>query len=535
MYHVPSLPDAAAEQETRERSAADAMPSQHALTLQVPAQPPRLLPMLWQGMLSFASSAALDEMFGAYASARRGYAQAAALAWDLDDLATPGISGSSSERSASADAAAPRSADDACAASAHEPSPAQAQAPSMRSLESAVPQAHEAPAAMQEPALVTRGHGTAELGQSSALQEGTFQMDLSGVEEPSEKESGSTEFGSALPCEAVGAIGGAAEALASRQASPDEPDAAALDTSVHAGGADGAGFESQADATDIAASDVAAAGLGASDVSESAHAPTPAADVSSAADAPAASGQVAAAFKHVEGFDLSPVPCASEERAPASPSDQGAGTVQRSSSPASGQRAQCVAGGAEHADAVAVPPKGKHPASGADLQPADHAGTSELHAAQPTAVAGAPEADAPARPSAQRGARPAGVAAASDAPSGGSLPKPVPPLAPQIQAPQIVRCPSRELQRAAEHAECDHGQRAAPPRGGMAQALADVGTGTGGALGLQRADRGGGGDERRHSDASSVVARSPLSPYQRALLATHADTICRRHAACSAR
>lgn len=41
---------------------------------------PPLLPLLWQGMLSFASSAALDEMFGAHASAAKGYAKAATLA-----------------------------------------------------------------------------------------------------------------------------------------------------------------------------------------------------------------------------------------------------------------------------------------------------------------------------------------------------------------------------------------------------------------------------------------------------------------------
>lgn len=41
---------------------------------------PPLLPLLWQGMLSFASSAALDEMFGAHASAAKGYAKAAILA-----------------------------------------------------------------------------------------------------------------------------------------------------------------------------------------------------------------------------------------------------------------------------------------------------------------------------------------------------------------------------------------------------------------------------------------------------------------------
>jgi hypothetical protein len=44
---------------------------------------PRVCPLLWQAMSSFASSAALDEMFGAFAAARKGYAQAAAMGWLL--------------------------------------------------------------------------------------------------------------------------------------------------------------------------------------------------------------------------------------------------------------------------------------------------------------------------------------------------------------------------------------------------------------------------------------------------------------------
>jgi hypothetical protein len=59
------------------------------MLVQMSFQPLRLLPLVWQGMLSFASSAALDEMFGAYASARRGYSQAACLAWLLHHFAAP--------------------------------------------------------------------------------------------------------------------------------------------------------------------------------------------------------------------------------------------------------------------------------------------------------------------------------------------------------------------------------------------------------------------------------------------------------------
>ena len=58
--------------------------------MQGSAHLPPVLPLLWQGMVSFASSAALDEMFGAYATARRGYAQAATVAWLLQrNAATP--------------------------------------------------------------------------------------------------------------------------------------------------------------------------------------------------------------------------------------------------------------------------------------------------------------------------------------------------------------------------------------------------------------------------------------------------------------
>jgi hypothetical protein len=51
--------------------------------MQLPRKLPQVLPLLWQAMSSFASSAALDEMFGAYAAARKGYARAAAMGWLL--------------------------------------------------------------------------------------------------------------------------------------------------------------------------------------------------------------------------------------------------------------------------------------------------------------------------------------------------------------------------------------------------------------------------------------------------------------------
>ena len=60
------------------------------LSVQVPFKRPPLLPLVWQGMQSMATSAALDEMFGAFPSAQRGYARAAALAWLLSHYSAPG-------------------------------------------------------------------------------------------------------------------------------------------------------------------------------------------------------------------------------------------------------------------------------------------------------------------------------------------------------------------------------------------------------------------------------------------------------------
>eukprot|EP00892_Ulva_mutabilis_P006892 jgi/Ulvmu1/4575/UM002_0303.1 len=50
------------------------------LLLQAGKNLPDVAPLVWQGMLSFGGSAALDEMFGAHASAAKGYCKAALLA-----------------------------------------------------------------------------------------------------------------------------------------------------------------------------------------------------------------------------------------------------------------------------------------------------------------------------------------------------------------------------------------------------------------------------------------------------------------------
>jgi hypothetical protein len=64
--------------------------------------------LIWQGLLSFASSAALDEMFGASGRAATGYAQAATLAWLLQRFGdnSGGAVGGSSAAAVQDDAAA---------------------------------------------------------------------------------------------------------------------------------------------------------------------------------------------------------------------------------------------------------------------------------------------------------------------------------------------------------------------------------------------------------------------------------------------
>lgn len=56
------------------------MCSQPDLWVQPGRSLPDVVPLVWQGMLSFGGSAALDEMFGAYTSAAKGYCKAAYLA-----------------------------------------------------------------------------------------------------------------------------------------------------------------------------------------------------------------------------------------------------------------------------------------------------------------------------------------------------------------------------------------------------------------------------------------------------------------------
>lgn len=51
-----------------------------SVLLQAGRSLPDVAPLVWQGMLSFGGSAALDEMFGAHASAAKGYCKAAVLA-----------------------------------------------------------------------------------------------------------------------------------------------------------------------------------------------------------------------------------------------------------------------------------------------------------------------------------------------------------------------------------------------------------------------------------------------------------------------
>lgn len=49
-------------------------------SLQTGRNLPDVVPLIWQGMVSFGGSAALDEMFGAHTSAAKGYCKAALLA-----------------------------------------------------------------------------------------------------------------------------------------------------------------------------------------------------------------------------------------------------------------------------------------------------------------------------------------------------------------------------------------------------------------------------------------------------------------------
>ena len=501
----------------------------------MPLQPPRLLPLLWQGMLSFASSAALDEMFGAHASARRGYAQAAALAWALHEAAAP--SGSNAfQRELAADASMPAPADD------DEPG---AQVPdAMEAWSADLPFAGPA-AAEETPAIAARqsdadvysemcgrqasgasGLSLVDEAHARGAQLAIVSGDVAGSKEPSDKPSSSTEFGSATPTDAVGSgvaaegtYDSAADALPGAPASKGSGDTTddGADAAPPAAAESGGAADSDSEAVEAAAA-AAYPGI-APHLSDSPFDRQP--DASSSRDASAPGQNLTSAVHELSG-ELVHVDAEAPGSVPSTTS--GASGAHAAAPPA---RSDAVWGRvqAPQPERTCQEQSAAHDASSAGGLRTSSAEQQERTSpfVEPPLAAGAPGADD--RSSSEQAApttQPAlGLEVPERALRNTQLAEPLSPAA-CIYQEAVTR----------EHADTVQGEALQAPRpGGVAQALAGVGTG--GAPGLQRADRGADIFDEG-GIAPVVVSPWALSPYQRALLKTHSDSISRRHAACQA-